>query len=71
MHPKKFAEVKGKHTKKQSTAFHKKFFHYSGMTMPIYQDSNDQSTKDDWPHFVPVISYVDKIIDAPTGGGSS
>jgi hypothetical protein len=60
--------VEGKHTKKQSKAFHKKFFHYAGMTMPPDQDSNGQSTKD-WPRFVPVMLYVDKIIDAPTGGG--
>jgi hypothetical protein len=67
--PRKFAQVKGKHTKKQSKAFHKKFFHYAGITMPPDQDSNDQSTKDDWPRFLPVMLYVDEIIDAPTGGG--
>jgi hypothetical protein len=64
----RFSQVKGKQTKLKSRNFHKKFYHYAGMTMPLDEDMNGKPTGR-WPQFIPAVIYVDEVIDGPGDGG--
>jgi hypothetical protein len=66
--PDRLSQVKGKQTKLKSKNFHKKFYHYAGMAMPLDEDMNGKPTGR-WPHFIPAVIYVDEVIDGPGDGG--